>query len=212
MKAEAEAYLQDKYGEEFYVDDIEYTWQVDTYTMRGHLKGDKSSNFAVDKEEGKFNDAFFVHQMSQGAREEIKPYVERAFHPMMNWYSGVTVDKSEEARLAGKDLTYPELRKETDQYKQDVKVNIPLTLTESNKTQEMEKAYQLIEYLNENEINASLEVSYYYDPVLQKEKGVTEVDFTKQARYGEYVTGYLEINDVSTINTEEDLNSYVEIY
>ena len=43
VKQEAEKYLKDKYGKDFDVDQIKYIWQTGTYTMKGHLKGEKDS-------------------------------------------------------------------------------------------------------------------------------------------------------------------------
>uniref|UniRef100_UPI003D210EB2 hypothetical protein n=1 Tax=Kroppenstedtia sanguinis TaxID=1380684 RepID=UPI003D210EB2 len=74
----------------------------------------------------------------------------------------------------------------------------------------MEKAYQLIEHLNQNGIEASLQVHYYHSSLLKK--GVRKVDFTKQVQYGDYVTAYLEVDDVSQVTSAKDLEKYIEIY
>lgn len=211
IKQEAEQYLQDKYGKEFEVDEIKYIWQTNTYSMRGHAKGEKRSNFLVRKKKEQYTDAYFIHKLSAEGREEIKPRVESVFSPLLNWDSTVTVAPQEEERLAGQDLTYSQLRQETENYQQQVKVNVPIRLTPSNQSTELEKAYQLIEHLNQNEIEASLQV-FYYDPSIQEKEGIKEVDFTRQSRYGDYLTAFLEVDDVTEITSVQDLEDYLDIY
>lgn len=211
VKQEAEKYLKDKYGKDFEVGQIKYIWQTNTYSMRGHLQGDKDSNFLVRKKRGKYTDAYFTHKLSEEGRKEVKSYVESAFQPLMNWYSTVGVAEQEEERLAGQDLSYPQLRQATNRYWQEVQVNVPIVLTEGNKMEELEKAYQMIKNLNQNEVNANLQV-FYYDPSIKKKEDVTEVDFTKRLRYGDYLTAKLEVDDVSKVSTVQDLNTYLEIY
>ncbi|SMO80364.1 hypothetical protein [Melghirimyces algeriensis] len=207
MKEEAEAYLKEKYGKEFYVDQIKYIRQISVYTMQGHLKNDKDSSFVVEKEKGKFTDGYFFYKLSVEGREEIQPHVERIFKPMMNWDSKVMVTDQVEERFAGQDITYPELRQETDGFKQKVKVNVPVALSEQNKAEEMKKVYQMVEHFNQNKIDASLKI-YYYDPSLKDEKGVDQVDFTNR-KYGEYITAILEVNKAAQIRSEQDLESSV---
>lgn len=209
IKEEAEVYLKDKYGKEFTVDNVNYVWQVPVYNMRGHLKGDPNSNFLVQKRKDEFSDAYFIHKMSDEGNEEIQPHVEAAFDPIMNWDSSVGIADQERERLETQDISYLELRKETNRYRQQIKVNVPIALTQRNKEEEMEKVYQLIEYLNQNEIMGNIEV-FYYDPSI-KEK-TSEVDFKEQLDYGEYLTASLEVNDVSQITSVEDLNSFLDIY
>lgn len=210
VKQEAEKYLKDKYGKDFEVDQIKFIWQTGTYTMKGHLKGEKNSSFLIRKKKEEYTDAYFLHKLSDEGKEEIKPHLESAFTSLMNWDSTVTVAEQEEERFAGQNITYAELRQQTDRYQQQVKVNVPIALSASNKAAEMEKAYQLIEHLNQNGIEASLQV-HYYNPSLLK-KGVRKVDFTKQVQYGDYVTAYLEVDDVSQVSSSEDLETYLEIY
>ncbi|MFC4075472.1 hypothetical protein [Salinithrix halophila] len=210
IKQEAETYLNNKYGKEFYVDQIKYTWQISTYSMRGHLRGEKDSDFLVEKEKRNFSDTYYLHKLSKEGREEIKPQVEGSFTSLMNWDSTVTVAEQVEEQFAGQDLSYSEIRQKTDRYQQQVQINISKSLSESNKREEMEKAYQLVDQLNQNKINASLEINYF-DPSLKEEKGIDKVDFTEQLRYDDYLTAFLEVDDISQISSVQDLEEYLEL-
>lgn len=212
LKKEAEAYLKDRYGKEFYVDKIEYIRQSPRYTMRGHLKDDEQSNgFYISKDsKGKYVDSYFSHVLADEGMKEIRPTMEQVFTSMMNWESTVTVAPTVKEKMITEKRNYLEIRQQTDRYQQQVMVNISAKLTNENAQEKMDEAYQLIEYLNQKGINASLEITYY-KPSLKK-KGVKKVDFTNEIQYGEYVTGYLEINDISEIQSVADVDKYLEIY
>ncbi|OYD06074.1 hypothetical protein CHM34_18255 [Paludifilum halophilum] len=210
VKKEAEAYLKNKYGKEFYVDQIEYIWQTGSYSMKGHLKNDDGYDFLVKKDDGQFIDSYFFHKLSKEGKKEIEPQIEGAFSPLMNWNTSVSVDQEVEDQFAKQSPSFQELRKQTQKYHQQIQVNVPISLTANNKTRELERAYELVSFLNQNEIRSSLEV-WYYDPEI-KEQGVTKIDFTQSLKYDKFLTAGLEVDDVSDIQSAEDLEQYLEIY
>lgn len=207
VKEEAEQYLKDRYGEEFYVDNLHYTWQTDRWSMRGHLKNEEGWDFYVSKQGDQFMDTYFTHRISRDAEEEFKPIIEEAFDSLINWQTSVIAEDEVEDKYAKSIPSYQELRKETRKYRQIIRIALATSLTEKNQEQEFEKVFRLVSYLNQNHIRAELEI-FYYDPAI-KEKGIQEVDFTRSGEYQEYSTGLLEINDVSKIKTAKDLETYL---
>src|SRR5690606_41887727 len=100
VKEEAEQYLKERYGEEFYVDNLRYIWQTNTWDMRGHLKNEEGWDFWVSKQKGQFRDAYFTHRISRDAEEEIKPQIEEAFDSLINWDTAMGVADEIDDRYA----------------------------------------------------------------------------------------------------------------
>ena len=207
VKREAEQYLKERYGEEFYVDDLNYIWQTDSWDMRGHLKSEEGWDFWVTKDDGQFKDAYFTHRISRDARKEIKPQIEKAFDSIINWKSSVSVAEEIENKYAKSIPSYRELRQNTQRYRQIIQIALATSLTEKNQKQEFEEVYRLVSYLNQKNIRAQLLV-FYYDPTI-KETGIREVDFTKLGDYQDYSTATLEIKDVSKVKTIKDIQRYL---
>ena len=68
----------------------------------------------------------------------------------------------------------------------------------------------MVSYLNQNHIRAELEI-FYYDPAI-KNNGIKKVDFTRRIQYEEFLTGKIEIYDVtSQVKTKGDLKKYLRI-
>ncbi|WP_460416520.1 hypothetical protein [Planifilum fimeticola] len=208
VKKEAEQYLKERYGEEFYVDDLHYIWQTNRWSMRGHLTNEKGWDFWVSKYNGQFKDAYFTHRISRDAEEEIKPQIEEAFDSLINWDTSVGIPEEIEDQYAKSIPSYQELREKTKRYKQTITIALATSLTEKNQEQEFEEVYRLVSYLNQNNIRADMEI-FYYDPSI-KEKGIKKVDFTRSGYYQEYLTGLLEINDVSKVKTAKDIGKYLK--
>ena len=208
VKKEAEQYLKERYGEEFYVDDLHYIWQTDTWDMRGHLKNEEGWDFWVSKERGQFKDAYFTHRISRDAEEEFKPIIAEALDSLINWQTSVVAEDEVEDQYAKSIPSYQELRKETQKYRQIIRIALATSLTEKNQDQEFEKVYRLVSYLNQNNVRAAVDV-LYYDPAI-KDKGIQKIDFTNSGEYQEYLTGLLEINDVSKVKTAKDIGKYLK--
>ncbi|PRX39222.1 hypothetical protein CLV97_1274 [Planifilum fimeticola] len=206
VKKEAEQYLKERYGEEFYVDNLHYIWQTDTWDMRGHLKNEEGWDFWVSKARGQFKDAYFIHRISRDAEEEIKPQIEEAFDSLINWDTSVGVPEEIEDQYAKSIPSYQELREQTKRYYQTITIALATSLTEKNQEQEFEEVYRLVSYLNQNNIRAEIEI-FYYDPSI-KEKGIKKVDFTRQVQYEGFLTAKIEIDDVSQVKRERDLENH----
>src|SRR5690606_18319720 len=207
VKEEAEQYLKERYGEEFYVDNLRYIWQTNTWDMRGHLKNEEGWDFWVSKQKGQFRDAYFTHRISRDAEEEIKPQIEEAFDSLINWDTAVGVADEIEDRYAKSIPSYQELRQKTRRYKQIITIALATSLTKENQEQELEEVYRLVSYLNQNDIRAKLEI-YYYDPSI-KENGIKRVDVTRRIQYEKFLTAKIEIDDVSQIERERDLRNHL---
>ncbi|PRX39224.1 hypothetical protein CLV97_1276 [Planifilum fimeticola] len=205
VKQEAEQYLKERYGEEFYVDDLHYAWQTDRWSMRVHDKN--GWDFWVFNDDGQFEDTYFSNRLSRDAQKEFKPIIEKTFDSLINWETSVIAEDEVEGQYAKSIPSYQELRKETQKYRQIIKIALATSLTEKKQEKEIEKVYRLVSYLNQNNIRALLLV-FYYDPTL-KEKGIREVDFTKLGDYQDYSTATLEIKDVSKIKTIKDIQRYL---
>ncbi|WP_460416523.1 hypothetical protein [Planifilum fimeticola] len=201
VKQEAEQYLKERYGEEFYVDDLHYAWQTDRWSMRVHDKN--GWDFWVFKDDGQFEDTYFSNRLSRDAQKEFKPIIEKTFDSLINWETSVIAEDEVEDQYAKSLPSYQELRKETQKYRQIIKIALATSLTEKKQEQEIEEVYRLVSYLNQNNIRAELDV-LYYDPAIKK-SGVKEVDFTRRTEYTEYSTGLIEIADVSEIKTKKDI-------
>ena len=206
VKKEAEQYLKERYGEEFYVDNLHYIWQTDRWSMRGHLKNEEGWDFWVSKSRGQFKDAYFTHRISRDAEEEIKPQIEEAFDSLINWDTSVGVADEIKDQYAKSIPSYQELREKTKRYKQTITIALATSLTEKNQEQEFEEVYRLVSYLNQNNIRAEIEI-FYYDPSI-KEKGIKKVDFTRQVQYEGFLTAKIEIDDVSQVKRERDLENH----
>ena len=210
VKEEAEQYLKDRYGEEFYVDNLHYTWQSDRWSLRGHLKNEEGWDFYVSKQGDQFMDTYFTHRISRDAEEEFKPIIEEAFDSLINWQTSVIAEDEVEDKYAKSIPSYQELRKETRKYRQIIRIALATSLTEKNQEQEFEKVFRLVSYLNQNHIRAELEI-FYYDPAI-KNNGIKKVDFTRRIQYEKFLTGKIEIYDVtSQVKTKGDLKKYLRI-
>jgi TM2 domain-containing membrane protein YozV len=210
VKEEAEQYLKDRYGEEFYVDNLHYTWQTDRWSMRGHLKNEEGWDFYVSKQGDQFMDTYFTHRISRDAEEEFKPIIEEAFDSLINWQTSVIAEDEVEDKYAKSIPSYQELRKETRKYRQIIRIALATSLTEKNQELELEKVFRLVSYLNQNHIRAELEI-FYYDPAI-KNNGIKKVDFTRRIQYEKFLTGKIEIYDVtSQVKTKGDLKKYLRI-
>lgn len=210
VKEEVEQYLKDRYGEEFYVDNLHYTWQTDRWSMRGHLKNEEGWDFYVSKQGDQFMDTYFTHRISRDAEEEFKPIIEEAFDSLINWQTSVIAEDEVEDKYAKSIPSYQELRKETRKYRQIIRIALATSLTEKNQEQELEKVFRLVSYLNQNHIRAELEI-FYYDPAI-KNNGIKKVDFTRRIQYEKFLTGKIEIYDVtSQVKTKGDLKKYLRI-
>jgi hypothetical protein len=202
--------LKDRYGEEFYVDNLHYTWQTDRWSMRGHLKNEEGWDFYVSKQGDQFMDTYFTHRISRDAEEEFKPIIEEAFDSLINWQTSVIAEDEVEDKYAKSIPSYQELRKETRKYRQIIRIALATSLTEKNQEQELEKVFRLVSYLNQNHIRAELEI-FYYDPAI-KNNGIKKVDFTRRIQYEKFLTGKIEIYDVtSQVKTKGDLKKYLRI-
>lgn len=210
VKKEAESYLNNKYGKNFTVNKIEYTWQTGEYTMRGHAENE-TSDFLVQKDgNGKFSDSYFFHVMSREAEAELKPQVEGNFPNVLNWKVTVWVEDQVEQDMAGDPPSIEELRNKTEDYKEKIRINVVKNVDSSSVKEEAERLSTFFDYLNQNKIKASVEVNYY-DPSI-KSKGIKKVDFQKQLRYDRYLTATLEINDVSAFQSVQEIAESIEVY
>ena len=207
VKKKAEQYLKERYGEEFYVDDLQYIWVSDRWIMRGHLKNEKEWDFKVSEDHGQFDDYYFTVRLSRDAEAEFRPQIEKAFDSLINWETSVSVPDEIEDRYAKSIPSYRELRQKTKRYHQTIRIALATSLTKENQEQELEEVYRLVSYLNQNDIQAELEI-FYYDPSI-RESGIKKVDFRDRIDYEKFLTAKIEIDDVLQIKKENDLKNHL---
>lgn len=210
VKEEAEAYLKNKYGKDFTVNKVSYIWQTGKFSMRG--RADKeASDFLVQKDKkGNFIDSYFFHVMSREAQKELEPLVQEKFPDVLNWKVTVWVEDEVEQEMAQNFPSIEKLRAETGDYKENIQINVVKKVDSSSVKEEAERLSPFFDYLNQNEIQASVQINYY-DPSI-KQKGIKKIDFQKRLKFDQYLTASLQANDASAFQSSQALEEGIEVY
>lgn len=212
LKQEAEEYLNHKYGKEFTVDRINNIQQTGEYRMKGHVRGDSGVDFKIgkDKSTGVFTDQFFYEMMSAQSREEIGPVIKRLYPDHVSWSSDFTAQDGVEEQFARPMPSFKELRQKTDQYTQVIKIFVIKNISGSSQEQELKNIFQLVSFLKEQGIQASLEVNYFNEGLIGQ--GVREITGQTQLDYDKQLQAVLQLRraDLSKLSSPDELKSFIQ--
>ena len=210
-------YLKNKYGQEFVVvREVRYNFELGKFSLIAQPKGNRSVTFAGFKSiNGGFDDTYPVELWSKQSEEEIKPLIDQLYSPQERWKitSDVGTNESLYAELDHKNLPdYQEIRKQhPDKMRSIVLIVLFKDLNESNKGEELEKAFRLIQFFREKGIQRfEIEISYYEERLLREKGRDIKVS-------GEYID-YLRHDIVLTherakkVRTPKDIEKYLVEY
>ncbi len=205
VKQEAIQYLEEKYNDEFAIKDVSYTWKTETYYMKASSKTRPEITFSVRKTKNKpFIDTYLVSIWSEQAEEEMGSLLRPIYPKFMTYTVTARFDKDTAREVTGKEIpSYKELRKTTDKGSQTLKIFVIQNITERNKEEQIDKIFEIITYLNENNINSSLLIEFYDEKLLTT--GVEEIPFSGRLEYVDSLHHVVDINEVSSIKSKEDV-------
>ncbi|PRX39845.1 hypothetical protein CLV97_1193 [Planifilum fimeticola] len=210
-------YLENKYGQEFVVvREAKYNYELGEFSLIAHPKGNKRVTFVGYKSKNRgYFDTYPVALWSKQSEDEIKPLIDQLYPARERWEftSDVGTNESLYEELDHKNLPdYQEIRKQhPDKMRSIVDIFLFKDLNESNKDEELEKAFQLIEFFREKGIQRfRLEISFYEERLLREKGRDIKVS-------GEYID-YLRHDIVLTherakkVRTPKDIEKYLVEY
>ena len=205
VKQEAIQYLKEKYNDEFDVRDVRYTWKTGTYYMKARPKEQPEITFNVRKSKSEpFSDTYLIRVWSEQAKQEMGDLLKPIYPKYMTYTVSAGFDESTEADVAGKEIpSYQELRQRTDKGSQELKIFVIQNITPRNKEEQIDKIFQIITYLNENNIESSLLIEFYDEKLLTT--GVDKIRFTGRMEYMDSLHHVLDLKEVSSIKSKEDV-------
>ena len=205
VKQEAIQYLEEKYNDEFAIKDVSYTWKTETYYMKASSKTRPEITFSVRKTKNKpFIDTYLVSIWSEQAEEAMGSLLRHLYPKFLPYPVTARFDKDTAREVTGKEIpSYKELRKTTDKGSQTLKIFVIQNITERNKEEQIDKIFEIITYLNENNINSSLLIEFYDEKLLTT--GVEEIPFSGRLEYVDSLHHVVDINEVSSIKSKEDV-------
>ncbi|WP_143085423.1 hypothetical protein [Planifilum fulgidum] len=122
----------------------------------------------------------------------------------------VAVSKSFSEKMDPKDIPdYPEVRQQyPDETRAIINMSLFKDMNESNKDEELEKVYRLIQFCREKGIKKYIIYIVYYEERLLKEKGR---DIEVGPEYDDYRTHRISVTnkDAETVRTPKDLEKYL---
>lgn len=180
-----EAYLEEKYEKDFVIEEISFDFfNTRKYHAYAYAKGEPDLLFYVGQNRytGETEDGYSSEIWSAAAKEEIGPMIEKAFPDYFNY--GVDIIPND---------NYKEVYPIPD-YKEKTTVQVGISLDQirvdtSNSEKEIERAFLLLQAL--------------------KEKGVPLHHFGISY---ENKTLQLQQDDISKVNSVEDLGEYLVLY
>ncbi|GGE21493.1 hypothetical protein GCM10011571_24460 [Marinithermofilum abyssi] len=207
VQKEAIAYLKKKYKRDFTVWDVEYVWQTDKYLMKAKAKTEPDVTFSVIQSDKQFKDTLLGTLWSEQAKQELTPVFQKSFPQYSSFRTEIGFDPSlkNQAVQGGKIPDYKEIRQRSDDYNQHITVYVIRTLTRNNQTDEMKKVLRFINYLNKNNINATIEIRYYHESLLQN--GVKQVNIDNEGDHINFLQYMFESDDVSQVKTLKDVEA-----
>jgi len=207
-------YLEDKYGEEFEaVGEVEYRPYLGRFGLAVRPKENKQVTFSAFKlSSGEIQDSYLSDLWDLQFQDEIKPLIDEMYPPQSRWetYLSVAGLKSLYEKIDPKKVPdYQEVRKKyPDETRVQIKMFLFKDMNESNKDEELEKVYRLIQFCREKGIKDYDIYIVYYEERLLKEKGR---DIEVGLEYADYRTHNISViaEEAETVRTPKDLEKYL---
>lgn len=171
VRMNAEQYLEERYEQDFDVEEPDYTPQTGTYRMDASPKGNAEGSFLVSKRGETFNDGYVNNVWKNEFSSIINPVMEDTFDNLWSWTMGVSYEEELEDEIDIKDLPSYEYIRESypNNYHQTIAIYLFHDMTEENKALMYAKAYELIEVIKgENANNTHLTISFHDPELLEK--------------------------------------------
>ena len=149
-----EDYLEEKYKDEFLLDDIEFGWSNGgSYFTYAEATSTKAHFYIEVSNDGTFEDYYVLEYWSYEGLEMIEPIVSTIF----DQYFSVSYDLSFQKKIAH----FKELKGNLDFIKWKLDIVFLHQLCDENQSKELEKALQLIEALRNNRfVIDQLDIAY----------------------------------------------------
>ncbi|MDR6225624.1 hypothetical protein [Desmospora profundinema] len=212
VRQEAKIYLKDKYGVEFGTEEPRYTAATSTYRVNAYPKTNPDLTFTVFKVGSKpFDDTYVNSSVSKQSREELQPLIDQ-FYPDAWIYScnvGVNNALDDDVVVNGEVMDYAEIRKKyPDKYTQHVDIMLIRDLDDQGKQEELERAFEIIQFFQDQGIHeVTFEVSYYAESLPEKPRK----EKTSLGSYYEHLKYNLSVSyeAVAEIETAADLEEHL---
>lgn len=214
VQREIMEYLENKYGQEFeVVGEAEYSPMSGYFSLVVRPKENKRVTFAGYKHSnGKMNDTYLTSLWDVQFQDEIKPLIDEMYPPQNRWEMELDVAVSESLSEKIDPKNIPDYQEVREKYPDEMPVLIKMFLfkdmNESNKDEELEKVYRLIQFCREKGIKDYDIYIVYYEERLLKEKGR---DIEVGLEYADYRTHNISViaEEAETVRTPKDLEKYL---
>lgn len=206
VKEETKRYLEERYDEAFEVKNVRYIHSAGRYSVVATPKSKPQLNFGVSVNDSitTFEDRYLYELWSDQATEEAKSIVDQAFNEEKHFLK-VGVGFKEMNGIRGKVPSLTEIR-ETHPDDYDQSINLFLIKDVTDPELEAKKIYQLVAFIQEQELRATVQVEYYDEDLLKK--GIKEVNPDNSYEYKEYLRKMVVLGtpeQVQDISSPEDI-------
>lgn len=207
VQKEAQAYLEEKYGEQFGIKDSDYVYEIGEYNFTAFPKKNPEVTFAVYRKGSQpFKDTYFMSYWSKQSREALRPVMDEFFPDAWIFHSdfGVKEEVKKKVLLQEEIPDYEEVVDQfRGQYTQHVNISVIKDIT-GPEQEELERILKLIQHLQEKKVDkVTIEVSYYAESLPEKARQ----DKDKLGNYYEHLkySFRLRPQDLHTIETTDDI-------
>ena len=211
VQQEAQIYLKRKYNQSFEVGTPKYTSDTGEYNMVAYPKEKSNIKFVVYKTKTEsFDDTYLNKVWSVQSENELKPVINDLYSDVWIFSSEVGVDQSVKTDVLNNEiLRYEDLRTNYPKgYAQHVSISVIKNLSKKNKDKELEKAFKLVRFLKERNIDhVNLSIAYYNDSLPEEAK--SEKD--NLGDYYDYLEYEISIDEqtLPAIKDVKDIESYL---
>lgn len=208
VKEETKRYLEERYDEAFEVKNARYIHSVGKYNVIAKPKSKPQLKFGVSVNDSitTFEDRYLYELWSDQATEETKSIVDQAFNEEKHFLKvGVGFNEELMNDIRGKVPSLMEMRKTyPDDY--DESINLFLIKDVTDPGLEAKKIYQLVTFIQEQGLRATVQVEYYDEDLLKN--GIKEVNPDNSYEYKEYLRKMVVLGtseQVQDISSPEDI-------
>lgn len=217
VQKEIMEYLENKYDQEFeVVQGVEYRPRLGYFGLVVRSKENKRLTFAGFKyTNGEMKDTYLTELWDLQFQDEIKPLIDEMYPPQNRWEMDIDVAESDwlQEKIDPKNVPdYEEVRKQyPDETTMQINMYLFKDMNESNKDEELEKVYRLIQFCREKGIKDYVIYIVYYEERLLKERGR---DIEVSSEFIDYRTHSISVTDedAETVRTPKDLEEHLTVF
>lgn len=209
-------YLENKYGQEFeVVKNVSWDFIENEFDLIACPKNDRRVTFEVHRTRGgHFWDYYPDRLWTVQINDELKPLLDQLYPPRNRWEFELDIFRSSAYyrrqldKIDPKNIPdYSEVLKDPDLMELHLDIKYIKDLNESNKDEELEKAYRLIQIFREKGAkNCWIDISYFEERLREKKgKKKEEVDLSDYATHAIILIK----DEVKTIHSPEDLEEHI---